>query len=49
MAGKPTKILVELNEDESGEPVTEQPKDSVSWMICITLLVISLKAAGLRQ
>jgi hypothetical protein len=30
MASKPTKILVELNEDESEDPVTEQPKDSVS-------------------
>jgi hypothetical protein len=33
MASKPTQILIELNEDESGDPVTEQPKDSVSRMI----------------
>lgn len=49
MASKPTLILIELNEDESGGPVAEQPKDSVSRMICKTCLAIFLMVAGLWE
>jgi hypothetical protein len=49
MTTKPAKILVELNEDESEDPVTEQPKDSVSQMLCNTFLILSLKVAGLWE
>jgi hypothetical protein len=40
MASKPTHILIEFNEAEPEEPVTEQPKDTVSCMIEKIFLVI---------